>query len=258
MGVFIAKQGDIMSHWGSVGVIARSVGLNGAYWGLAGGQWDSVGPPWGSLEISGAQCVSVGLSECQLESVGLSVAQLDSVGGHWSPVGLNVIYTHRLIGFILIVLWYILFYLYTYIIWNWVDIFVDFTLQYSNKSFRNNRFSFKIRWINFQIIVLYPWIYWSIPKFTNFIYPYFIWFTTWLTLKPNHPRTIYAYLLKNSISHNKNQTPLLYLLITYISATSTLPTLVVKRRIYFSFFHIFWELACVIPLLIFGLSQFYL
>ena len=38
MGVFIAKQGDIMSHWGSVGVIARSVGLNGAYWGLAGGQ----------------------------------------------------------------------------------------------------------------------------------------------------------------------------------------------------------------------------
>ena len=63
-----------------------------------------MGAPWGSLEISGAQCVSVGLSECQLESVGLSVAQLDSVGGHWSPVGLNVIYTHILIGFILIVL----------------------------------------------------------------------------------------------------------------------------------------------------------
>ena len=50
MGVFVAKQGVIMSHWGTVGVIARSVGLNGgsselsrAQWGLSGGHWDSVG-----------------------------------------------------------------------------------------------------------------------------------------------------------------------------------------------------------------------
>ena len=49
MGVFVAKQGVIMSHWGTVGVIARSVGLNGgsselsrAQWGLRGGQWESV------------------------------------------------------------------------------------------------------------------------------------------------------------------------------------------------------------------------
>ena len=42
MGVFVAKQVVIVSHWGSVGVIARSVGLNGAHWrsvGVSETQW---------------------------------------------------------------------------------------------------------------------------------------------------------------------------------------------------------------------------
>ena len=42
MGVFVAKQVVIVSHWSSVGVIARSVGLNGAHWrsvGVSETQW---------------------------------------------------------------------------------------------------------------------------------------------------------------------------------------------------------------------------
>ena len=37
MGVFVAKQVVIVSHWGSVGVIARSVGVSETQWGLRGG-----------------------------------------------------------------------------------------------------------------------------------------------------------------------------------------------------------------------------
>ena len=39
MKIFVAKQGVIMNHWGSVGVIGRSVGLTGvmeAQWGSSG------------------------------------------------------------------------------------------------------------------------------------------------------------------------------------------------------------------------------
>ena len=37
--VFVAKQEVIMSHWGSVGVIAKSVGPNGASSVLSIDQW---------------------------------------------------------------------------------------------------------------------------------------------------------------------------------------------------------------------------
>ena len=39
MGVFVAKQGVIMSHWDSVGAIGRSLGLNGESSELSGAQW---------------------------------------------------------------------------------------------------------------------------------------------------------------------------------------------------------------------------
>ena len=62
MRVFVAKHGVIMSHWGSVGVIGRSVGLNGAQWGsvrLIGGSVGVIGAHWGSVGVSGAQWGSV-------------------------------------------------------------------------------------------------------------------------------------------------------------------------------------------------------
>ena len=55
MGTFVAKQGVIISHWGSVGVIARSLGLNGGSSELRGAQWRSArivgvsGTQWGSV-----------------------------------------------------------------------------------------------------------------------------------------------------------------------------------------------------------------
>ena len=65
MGVFFAKQVVIVSHWGSVGVIARSVGLNGAHWrsvGVSETQW---GPRRGGLELGVGQWGSVGVSGAQ-------------------------------------------------------------------------------------------------------------------------------------------------------------------------------------------------
>ena len=53
MGDFVAKQGVTMSYWGSVGVIARSVELNGGSSELRGAQWRSArvvgvsGTQWG-------------------------------------------------------------------------------------------------------------------------------------------------------------------------------------------------------------------
>ena len=69
MGVFVAKQVVIMSHWGSVRDIARSVGLNGAY-------WHSVE----SVRLSGGSVGSLELSECQWGSVSVSGGQWDSLG----------------------------------------------------------------------------------------------------------------------------------------------------------------------------------
>ena len=45
-----------MSHWGSVGVIARSMALNGVSSELSGDKWGSAGAYWGSVEPSGVQC----------------------------------------------------------------------------------------------------------------------------------------------------------------------------------------------------------
>ena len=56
IGVFVARHGVIMSHWSSVGVIARSVELTG---GVIGAQWSSVelnGAQWGPVRVSETQC----------------------------------------------------------------------------------------------------------------------------------------------------------------------------------------------------------
>ena len=62
MGVFVAKQVVIMSHWGSVEDIATSVGLNGAYWrsvGVSETQWGLHEGLWSSVGLSGCQWDSV-------------------------------------------------------------------------------------------------------------------------------------------------------------------------------------------------------
>ena len=63
MRVFVAKQGVIMSNWGSVGVIVRSVRLNGKSSELSGGQWWLNGANKGSVGVIGAVWLSLGLSE---------------------------------------------------------------------------------------------------------------------------------------------------------------------------------------------------
>ena len=68
MWVFVAKQVVIMSHWGSVGVIVRSVGLTGVQWGsvrLGGGSVGVIGAQWGSVGVSGDQWGSMGFSGAQ-------------------------------------------------------------------------------------------------------------------------------------------------------------------------------------------------
>ena len=67
---------------------------------------------------------------------------------------------------------YYQFYQYTYFLI--LNIFINFILQGSSKSFKINRFSFTMCLIQFCIILLQG----SIVTFAIFIYPYFIWFTS--------------------------------------------------------------------------------
>ena len=48
-----------MSYWGSVGVIARSMALNGVSSELSGDKWGSLGLSGGLVGVSGAQWGSV-------------------------------------------------------------------------------------------------------------------------------------------------------------------------------------------------------
>ena len=107
--------------------------------------------------------------------------------------------------------------------------------QGSNKSSRKNRFPSIISWISILhhilfMIILQPWFYWFIIKFTSFIHSHFCFVlqldssncflksisicNTFLPFKgANH-----VYLLKTSITHNKKWNPLLNLLTNCISA----------------------------------------
>ena len=84
-------------------------------------------------------------------------------------------------GFILIVLWYVLLTISSnlsiYTFFYWSHVFIIFVLQDFNKSFSNSRFSFTMDWINPYIIILEKWFYWSVVKFTMFIYTYLLWFS---------------------------------------------------------------------------------
>ena len=79
------------------------------------------------------------------------------------------------------VLWYILLYLLTassnLSIYTFSDIevshaFMTFIRYGSNKSF--SKFSFIISSIHFYVTILQKWFHWSILRFTEFIYPYFV------------------------------------------------------------------------------------
>ena len=85
-------------------------------------------------------------------------------------------------AFILIVLWYVLLYLlimssnlsiYTFF-WYWNHILeILFFKILINPSAPTD-----FPWINLYIIILQPWFHWSTVKFTSFIYPCFVWFTS--------------------------------------------------------------------------------
>ena len=71
--IFVTKQGVILNHWGSVGVIGRSVGLSGGHQGsvelnersagLIWGHWGSVDLVEGSPGLS-VQCMYTYLRDC--------------------------------------------------------------------------------------------------------------------------------------------------------------------------------------------------
>ena len=87
-----------------------------------------------------------------------------------------------IVGFILIDLWYFLLYLPIILasllmdifFWYHSSTFVDFVLWSTDKSLSNNRLSFIIIWIHFNVIGMQPWLYWSTLKVTTLIYPYFV------------------------------------------------------------------------------------
>ena len=107
----------------------------------------------------------------------------------------------------------------------------NFIFYSSNKSFSNNRFSFIVCWIHFDIIYFQKIFKTFIIKFTTLINPYFIWFlffwnyffkwSSYTSSFLSFIGTTQSYLLKKSIAHNKYLIPPLYLHNDSISAKST-------------------------------------
>ena len=110
--------------------------------------------------------------------------------------------------------------------------FVDFILKGSHKSFSNNRFFFIMVWINFFIVVLWFQFIRLLQK--SLLLSTHVFFDLWLDSSKIVWNALvigcYAYLLKISITHNKNQVLLLYLVINSISPGSGPQMLSLKKE----------------------------
>ena len=118
------------------------------------------------------------------------------------------------------------------IFWNSCRMLKNFfsVLSLINKSFSNNRFSFIVCWIHFNVIYFQKIFKRIIIKFTTLINPYFICYFSFEIIFWNALTIVvpflsfigitHAYLLKKWTAHNKYLFALLYLLSDCISAKS--------------------------------------
>ena len=152
------------------------------------------------------------------------------------------------LGFVSILLWYVLLYLfivsqnfsiYTFFDAEVMHLYILFFKVLINLSTRTD---FPL----LRIIILEPWFYWSVVKFTAFIYPYFVSFAIRFIqdiLKSistcnaffQFKGITHVYFLRISIRYNKKWIPLLNLLINCISARSAPQILSIKCEYTFFF-----------------------